>query len=79
MGSSNSMTFHNISHYLLNFSMKFNKQFNRHILNCPPKYVPFALFNYSSPFYIVLIALTSAVTIYRTYSDLNFPSPSINN
>lgn len=34
LGSSNSMTFHNISHYLLNFSMKFNKQFNRHIFKC---------------------------------------------
>lgn len=39
LGSSNSMTFHNISHDLLKFSMKFNKQFNRHILKCPPKCV----------------------------------------
>ena len=36
-------------------------QFNRHNLGCPPKYVPFALFNYSSVSYIVL-ALSSVVT-----------------
>ena len=37
------------------------KQFNGYELWCPPKYVPFALFNYSSLSYIVL-ALSSSVT-----------------
>ena len=37
------------------------KQFNRHKLWCPPKCLPFVLFNHSSLFYIVL-ALSSAVT-----------------
>ena len=37
------------------------QQLNRHKLWCPPKYVPFALFNYSSLSYIVL-ALSSVVT-----------------
>ena len=37
------------------------KQFNRHKLWCPPKCVPFALFNHFSVSYIVL-ALSSAVT-----------------
>ena len=37
------------------------KQFNRNKLWCPPKRVPFALFNYSSLSYIVLF-LSSAVT-----------------
>jgi len=37
------------------------KQFNRHNLWCPPKYVPFVLFNYSSLSHFVL-ALSSVVT-----------------
>ena len=73
LSASNSMTFHDFFHHLFTFSMKkcskhslfqgiFDlKQFNRHKLWCPPKCVSFALFNYSSLFYIDL-ALSPAVT-----------------
>jgi len=37
------------------------KEFNRHKLTCSQKYVPFALFNYSSLSYIAL-ALSPVVT-----------------
>ena len=50
--------FHNFPSLGVFFDLK---QFNRHKLWCPPKCVPFALFNYSSLSYIVL-ALSSAVT-----------------
>ena len=47
------------------------KQFNRHKVWCPPKYVPFVLFNYSSLSYIVL-ALSSAGN-WTTKQNFNFP------
>ena len=50
--------FHNFPSLGVFFDLK---QFNRHKLWCPPKRVPFALFNYSSLSYIVLV-LSSAVT-----------------
>ena len=50
--------FHNFPSLGVFFDLK---QFNRHKLWCPPKCVPFALFNYSSLSHIVL-ALSSAVT-----------------
>ena len=52
------INFHNFPSLGVFFDLK---QFNRHKLWCPPKCVPFALFNYSSLSYIVL-ALSSAVT-----------------
>ena len=54
------------------------KQFNRHKLWCPPKCVPFALFNYSSLSYIAL-ALSSAVTKQsnKTLIFLDFQGPAI--
>ena len=37
-------------------------QFKRHKLQCLPKCVSFALFDYSPPSYIVVLTLTSAIT-----------------
>ena len=77
LGSSNSMTFHNLFKFFMKLGLVVTfknfhnfpslgvffdlKQFNRHKLWCPPKCVPFTLFNYSSLPCIVL-ALSSAVT-----------------
>ena len=56
------------------------KQLNRHRLWCLPRWVPFALFNYSSLSYIVL-ALPSAVTtgklLNKTLIFHDFQGPTI--
>ena len=55
------VTFKNVQNFPC-FKVFFDlKWFNRHKLWCPPKYVPFALFNYSTLSYIVL-ALSFALS-----------------
>ena len=67
--------FHNFPSLGVFFDLK---QFNRHILWCLPKWVPFALFNYSSLSYIFL-ALSSAVTklLNKTLIFHDFQGPTI--
>ena len=64
------VTFENFPNYPC-FRVFFNLiQFKRHKLRCLSKCVSFALFNYSPLSYIVVLALTSAVTY-------EFPGPTI--
>ena len=67
--------FHNFPSLGVFFDLK---QFNRHILWCLQKWVPFALFNYSSLSYIFL-ALSSAVTklLNKTLNFHDFQGPTI--